>query len=67
MQCGGPKCKKLFDFDGIHLNNTWFVLPNGIFILIMYVINDQLTKTNLAQLKHYLFQLKIGNNDQTDI
>ena len=29
--------------------------------------NDQSTKTNLAQSKHYLFELKIGNNDQTFI
>ena len=27
--------------------------------------NDQSTETNLAQLKRYLLELKIGNNNQT--
>ena len=32
MQQGGPKCKKLLHSDGTHLNKTWLVSPNGIYL-----------------------------------
>ena len=42
IQYSKPKCKKLLDSDGVHLNNTWFVSSNGIFIIIMYFMPDHI-------------------------
>ena len=52
----------------------WNLLKQQLIRVIQWYIhtnhvgyNDQSIKTNLTQLKHYLFPLKIGNNDQTFI